>query len=246
MDITKLATEPAIVGLVGALFGGTLSYLGSVHQVRAQHVLREITALKVVLLEVRVNQGALHYELDRYLPLHLTNRVSSHKVSEELREITKNPYTYNVKVFDTFFGDLLASRFGEERLTYYERITWLNSVCSKYRDGLPSEIYSEYVRKISNTLEWCEIMVPDLIEHTKSARLRNWGKEDRLSRSNDLSEEALLMGELARTNLQKIEAAFADEEQFARLPTRIRKTQRSVLENWLSEARRLMDEYGLY
>jgi len=233
------AIVAAISGLLGAVIGAIATYLATTRQYQTEYDTRQRAALAASLLEIFRNQSTLIRELDRVLPLWLSRQHDVPSGSGHLRNITKPIVKYQTKVYDSFFTELIPSRFGPELKTYYDRVTFINCLADDYHDGLPATEFYGYVRALALSVEIADDLARAIHQHVAKQLQEGWGKENDFKTFEDMSERSLYMAALFRTKLQDLEDFIADGTLSSGIPSRITAQDKSHLRPWVLPAREI-------
>lgn len=234
------AVVGAISGLIGTAIGGFVTYRASLRQYRTEHQTKQNAALAAAFIEVCRNQDSLILELDRVLPLWLTKRYGASEVAKNLAEATTPIPTYDTRVYDSFFSELISSTYGSELKTYYDRLSYLNQISKVHWNGLPSKEFANYVRTLVLAVEVAYEIASELNNCVLTTMPKNWGKENNFKTLIAQRERALYMAALYRTELSVLESFIAGEKSTSPLPTLISSRDKSALDPWVIPARKIL------
>lgn len=234
------AVVGAISGLIGAALGGFATYYASLRQYRTEHQTKQNSALAASLVEMCRNQSTLIRELDRVLPIWLARCYDNQNAAHALQEVTTPIPKCDTRVFDSFFTELIASQYGSELKTYYDRIGYVNQISNEHSNGLPPEKFAGYVRALALAVEVADDLASELQRRVSKTMPKNWGKEDDFGGLADQRDRALYLAALYRTRLSILESYIAGKEITEALPPLIIAKDKSQLNPWVIPARELM------
>ncbi len=170
------------------------------------------------------------------LPLWLSRKHDHATASGHLKEITCPILTYQTRVYDSFFTELLPSRFGPELKTYFDRVAFINGLSKRYSSGLPSGAFSSYVEALALAVEVADELAKEIHRYCSAELLANWSKENDYNGLVKGSEESLYRAALYRTKLQDLEQYLSRSVPIPSLPRRITEKEMKMLA-WVTPAR---------
>jgi len=232
------AVVGAIAGLVGAVIGGAATYVASIRQYRTEYRMKQHAALIAALLEISRNHASLFRDLDRVIPLWLAR--SYFERPHDLAKVSSGFARYDVRVYQNFFSELVASKYGPELKTYYDRIEYLNAVTTAHPQGIPPELFHTLVPQLALSLELTHEILEELASACAKELKQAWGKESDYQSVHNARDDALLLAAMFRTNLADLEDALAGRDAPTIATRLIDRYRQRVHDAWMAPARALL------
>lgn len=228
----------AVLGaLLGAVVGGATTYLATARINKIQQRNLELSICAVILFEVYQHQASLALDLDRILPIWLGRHFYSPQSATKIRELTASMPHLSDRAYSQFFPAVVTTSVGVSLISYYSRLGGHNELARQFPEGVPGDLFANYVRRLALLLEG-GISIIDRIRTTKGISPWLQSEEHGLifEDFDSQRDRFLYMAALSRVSCKDLRALEESKPLRDGFPTILREDSRQRWRGWYDDA----------